>query len=127
LIWWYVDYINLSRNKNAKNYAFTSAKGKKRYLVYECIAPSTQPVKHQDIIARVTTTLSLLPAAKAGIQLIYTQGNKGIVRVNNEMLSRCRLGFAYRLPRQKNSILRTLYTTGILAKAKQMITPMDNF
>jgi len=97
-----------------------SLREKKRYLVYEITSPKKiKKLEAEQIIKTATKNfLGEFGLAKAGILFLDYKNNKGILRINNKEVNKVRS--ALTLVNNKK-IIKTIYISGLLNKAKEKI------
>jgi len=94
-----------------------SLREKKRYLVYEMLSNEklTKNKAIKIIKKSILKYLGELGQAKAGIMYLDYKNNKGILRVNNKEVNNVKAALSL----TNNMIIKTIYTTGLLNKARK--------
>lgn len=110
--------VFLEKHKMLKLKLLPSLKEKKRYLVYE----ASGPVDHKIIVDQCNEFLGIFEAAKAGLQPITHEGNRGIIRVTTKYVDKLKTCLMLIKEQQKKPVrLHTMYVSGLLRKAKQKL------
>ncbi len=94
---------------------------KKRYLVYEVLSDDDLSFKDikESIILSFKDLFGLSGLAKAGLDFLEYDHNKGIVRVSTKGLDMLKASFCFlRKINKHDVILRSLGVSGILKKAR---------
>ncbi|MDD5331626.1 MAG: Rpp14/Pop5 family protein [Candidatus Nanoarchaeia archaeon] len=92
---------------------------KKRYLVYEIYSNENLTNLKTEILNSIRKFLGSFGLAKAGIQIVETKNNKGIIRVNNKELNNLKTALILTNKiNQKDVYIRPIFVTGLLGKAK---------
>jgi ribonuclease P/MRP protein subunit POP5 len=96
-----------------------SLRERKRYLAFEVI--SKRDIKDSKLVSNLIKTnclkfLGELGMAKAGIQIIKYENNKGLIRINHKHLDEVRASLA--LINEKDTIFTSLGVSGIIKKAE---------
>ncbi len=98
-----------------------SLREKKRYLVYETICENkieSEDVK-EEIIKKFSELFGSLTYSKANIEFIQSEGNKGIIKVNNKYLDNLRASFCFvRKINKEDAIVRSSGVSGMINKAR---------
>jgi len=96
-----------------------SLREKKRYLVYE-ITSKEKITKNQAttmLKSAIKRYIGELGLAKAGIIYLDYKNNKGILRMNNKEVNNVKAALSL----IDNMIFKTIYTTGLLNKARKKL------
>ena len=96
-----------------------SLKEKKRYLIYEITIKEkiTKNKATNTLKSAIKRYLGELGLAKAGVLYLDYKNNKGILRVNNKEVNNVKAALSL----IDNMIIKTIYTTGLLNKARKKI------
>jgi RNase P/RNase MRP subunit POP5 len=95
-----------------------SLKEKKRYVAYE----ASETIDHNEVLNQCNSHLGIFDGAQAGLQLITTNGNKGIIRVTTTHVDKLKASLALISNiHNKKVMIKTTNVSGILEKAKQTI------
>lgn len=97
-----------------------SLRERKRYLVYEVI--SKGKLNKNSIIIEINKELNAfigtLGMAKAGVIMLEQKENKGILRINHDMVDEIKVGLMMiKKIDNENVIVNSIYVSGMLDKA----------
>lgn len=98
-----------------------SLREKKRYLVFETISEEKFSFKDlkNAIVSGFRELFGLEGLAKAGLDFVEYEENKGIIRVNNKALDHLRASFCFvRKINKGDVVVRSLGVSGMLKKAR---------
>ena len=98
-----------------------SLREKKRYLVYEAISEANLNSKDikETIVSGFKDLFGLEGLARAGLDFVEYNQNKGIIRVSTKGLDMLRASFCFvRKVNKDELILRSLGVSGMLKKAR---------
>ena len=95
-------------------------KEKKRYLVFEVVSKKPVKLNKVELMNKIHDFLGILSSSKAGIQLIKTKGNRGILRVSHKYVDHLKSALLFiKDLSDQDVILNTVTVSGILKKVEQ--------
>ncbi|MDD5254173.1 MAG: Rpp14/Pop5 family protein [Candidatus Nanoarchaeia archaeon] len=96
-----------------------SLRERKRYLVFEIHSSEKLNNAKNEILNSIKSFLGSFGLAKAGVQVLETKGNKGIIKVNNKELNNVKTALILTNKiNQRDVYVQPIFVTGLLKKAR---------